>query len=77
MLFRLMIAGITAILVSSVMSMAFNFVLAESAGTGAPASGMTGRMIQAGAQSQIAFMTAEILVGMITFFGSLYVMSKK
>ena len=77
MLFRFLIASMTAILVVSVMSMAFSFVIAESTGTDASASGLTGRIIQVTPQSTMVFMTAEILVGILTFFGSLYVMSKK
>ncbi len=77
MLFRFLIAAMTAILVVSTMSMAFGFVIAESTGTGASSSGLTGRIIQVTPQSTIVFMTAEIIVGILTFFGSLYVMSKK
>lgn len=76
-LFRFFIAAMTAILVVSTMSMAFSFVIAESTGTGASADGLTGRIIQSAPQFDMVFLTAEILVGIITFFGSLYVMSKK
>jgi hypothetical protein len=77
MLFRFLIASMTAILVVSVMSMALNFVIAESSGTGVPPGGLTGRLIQTSPQTTLVFMAAEFLVGLITFFGSLYVLSKK
>jgi len=77
MLFRFLIAAMTAILVVSTMSMAFGFVIAESAGTGASGGGLTGGIIQSNTQSALIFLTAEIIVGILTFFGSFYVMSKK
>ncbi len=77
LLFRFMVAGMTAILVVFVMSMAVNFVVAGSSVAGAAGGDLTGSFIQTAPNTAFIFIAAEIVVGIITFLGSLFVLSKK
>jgi hypothetical protein len=77
LLFRFLIAGMTAILVVSTMSMAIGFVVGPASRTGEGGGGLTGGFIQAAPGATQIFFAAEILVGIITFLGSFYVLSKR
>ncbi len=72
--FRMLIAGITSMLIMSTMTMAFRFF------TGAASGGLdfTGGFLGASpADAYLFYNLAVIAVGILTFFGSLYVLSKE
>jgi hypothetical protein len=66
----------TAILVVSVMSLAVGVVVGTG-DSGAVAGDLTGRFVQAAPGTAQAFLLAEIAVGVLTFLGSMFVLSKK
>ncbi len=76
LLFRFAIAGMTAILVVSVMSLAVGVVVGTGDG-GAVTGGLTGRFLQNAPGTAQVYIIAEIIVGVLTFLGSLFVLSKK
>jgi hypothetical protein len=76
LLLRFIVSGMTAFFVMAVMSMAVGFV-ATGASVSGGAGGLTGSFVQTPAQALSRFYFVQILAGMMTFFGSLYVLSKK
>ena len=74
LLFRVMIAGMTAILIMLVMSTAVNLVVGAAVGVGGD---LTGGLIQTSPSNAYLLIAAEIAVGALTFLGSFFVMSKK
>jgi hypothetical protein len=78
LLFRFLIAAITAVLVVSTMSMAMDFVVSAAGGTGGEPGGVvTGRFIQEAPDVAHVYLVAEIFVGIVTFIGSFFVLSRK
>ena len=73
-MFRFMVAGMTAILIVLVMSTAVNLVVGAAGGVGGD---LTGGLIQASPSNAYLLIAAEIAVGVLTFIGSFFVMSKK
>lgn len=75
LIFRFVVSGITAVLVVSVMSLAIGY-LAKSPGPGSGTSGLTGSFLSSGPHVTGIYIVTEILVGIITFLGSYFMMSK-
>ena len=74
LIFRFVVAGMTAILIMLVMSTAVNIVVGAATGSGGK---LTGGLIQASAGNSYLLLIAQIVVGILTFIGSFFVMSKK
>ena len=74
LMFRFVVAGMTAILIVLVMSTAVNLVVGAASGVGGD---ITGGLIQTSPTNAYLLIGAEIAVGVLTFIGSFFVMSKK
>lgn len=72
LLFRFLVAGMTAVMMVSVLS------LASAIATGQAVAGdATGRFLQDATSAQGLLTIAQIAVGIITFIGSFFVLSRK
>jgi hypothetical protein len=77
LIFRVVVSGFTSFLLVSVMSMALGFIASAAAAGGGISGGITGNVIQAHPVAAYLYLTAQIIVGILAFFGSFYVVSKK
>ena len=75
LMLRILVAGIVTVLMLSVMSMSITFVVGGARGFGAVGSDVTGRLIQAYPEKAVVYVMSEIIVGIITFVGSFFVLS--
>ena len=73
-LFRIMLSAMTAFLVMSVMSLAVGHVASDA--SGGTTGGITGSVIQLASGANYMYFLAQAAVGVITFLGSFYVLSK-
>ena len=77
MIFRVIVSGFTAFLIVSVMSMAFGLVVSASEMGGGVSGGVTGRLIGINPGAAYLYLTAQMIVAIVTFLGSFHVLSKK